>query len=189
MYIEECSLESLNKLYISTFCSLTLLTMAVDRDQVAQAVHRALLQVCGGTEDQRTEGATQELFKLAESSVSFPNNLQHPLSANEGKPHDIEVKAALAFFHQQRKRKRGDIEITVVSDLGLERTIACPFDLATLVCSVLEDICREAGLCHDVRSNASGIICIVTPERATALRDSGRLPCPQCIKWCKGTVR
>ena len=149
------------------------------RVHVAQAVHDALFQLCSGGSH-----PIQGLVALAESSVSFPNN---KANSNElgGKPHDIEVKAALSFFHQCRKRKREENGITIISDLGLERSIASPFELALLISRALEESCR--GVSHDVRAGASGIICMVTPARATALRAFGRLPCPQCIKWCKGS--
>lgn len=151
------------------------------RVHVTQAVHDALLQLCGGG-----NYSIEELAALTESSVSFPNKKANSNDL-DGKPYDIEVKAALSFFHQCRKRKREDNDkgIIIISELGLERAIASPFELAVLIARALEESCR--GVSHDVRAGASGIICMVTPARATALRELGRLPCPLCIKWCKGS--
>ena len=151
------------------------------RDKVAHAVHRAMLQVCGG-EDRH--GQSQELLSLAKTSVSFPNGSN--ATNLDGKPHDIEVKSALSFYHQCRKRKRQEKGITVLSDFGLERNVSSPSDLAHLICYALEEFCRDQELSHDVKVSASGIICIVTPARAATLRTYGRIPCSKCIKWCKG---
>mmetsp|Transcript_23636 Transcript_23636/g.33168 ORF Transcript_23636/g.33168 Transcript_23636/m.33168 type:complete len:714 (+) Transcript_23636:182-2323(+) len=185
----------------------------------------------------------KELQDLAYASVSFPNNNTNSV---EGKPHDVEVRAALALFHKynrnkskankkkksRQKRKRinnndpsgnssssimskseGDSfcsqhqqqSLQVISDMGLTRIIRSPLELAECLCHVVEESCREqhqhqaaslieraeedvstSCLSHDIRSNASGIICIITPQRASTLRQLGRLPCPQCVKWCKG---
>lgn len=147
--------------------------------------------------------ADNELRDLAYSSVSFSNK---PGSTTlvEGKPHNIEVRAALTMFHKYHggvsgaKSKKGRCErpppttpnvssLQIISDLGLSRSVVSPIALAKILSRVLEEACRQEKISHDVRSNNSGIICIVTPKRAHALRQSGRLPCPSCIKWCKGT--
>ena len=160
------------------FTDMVATTELETRDKVAHAVHCAMLQVCGGGDRH------DQLLLLAKTSVSFPNGSN--TNNVDGKPHDIEVKSALSFYHQCRKRKRQENGITVISDLGLERNIDSPSDLAHLICHSLEEFCREQELSHDVRASASGIICIVTPARAAILRAYGRLPCSQCIKWCKG---
>lgn len=38
----------------------------------------------------------------------------------------------------------------------------------------------------DIRPSDSGIICLVSSLRSQQLHDAGRVPCTQCIKWCKG---
>jgi hypothetical protein len=45
---------------------------------------------------------------------------------------------------------------------------------------------KQENLSYDVRSSSSGIICLITPKRAQALRELGRFPCSMCIKWCAG---
>lgn len=39
----------------------------------------------------------------------------------------------------------------------------------------------------DVRPDSSGVICLTSQVRSTMLRQAGKLPCPHCIKWFKGT--
>jgi ankyrin repeat protein len=144
--------------------------------KMVQAVLEASLQICGGS------FSHSELSELASDSVILTNKTW---SIIEGKPHDLEVRWAHNLFYK-RKRKRQAIEeslsatsITLISDYGLRRSVSTPFEVGELLCQVLI-------LDWDVRVNPAGILCIVTQERAQALRANGKLPCPFCIKWCKG---
>lgn len=126
-----------------------------------------------------------ELTNVARTTISFPNKDSISL---DGKPHDVEIRAPLSLFFKclGKKRKRLDHSVTAVSNLGVARTIHSPVQLASLLCCALEETLRNETVSNDVRPNTSGIICLVTIERAQLLRESGRLPCPQCVKWCKG---
>jgi len=137
-------------------------------EQVVQAVVDAAHQVCGGSQP------SEELQSLISSSISFPNKNDNL----DGKPHNVEIRIALSLFHKIRKRKR-ESSIEIISDFGLTRSVKSPVELAELLCQVLNQD-------WDIRVDASGIMCLVTEQRSQALRKSGKLPCPQCIKWCKG---
>lgn len=169
------------------------------KNRVASVLCESLVRVCGrglhlegGEEEHEEESWTAELESVARSTVSFPNKKSAPL---DGKPHDVEVRAALVLFHRCVGRKRtrpGDKTnsmrqlLCAVSDLGVRRTIKSPHALAELLCHSLEEPMKQEHLSYDVRSSSSGIICVVTPKRAQALRESGRFPCSMCIKWCSG---
>jgi hypothetical protein len=168
------------------------------RNRVASVLCESLVRVCGGglhleggEEEREEESWTAELESVARSTVSFPNKKSAPL---DGKPHDVEVRAALTLFHRCARRKRtrpGDKtnsmrQLSAVSELGVRRTIKSPHALAELLCHSLEEPMKQDHLSYDVRSSSSGIICLVTPKRAQALRESGTFPCPMCIKWCSG---
>ena len=173
------------------------------RSLVENAVYEALILMCGGglfseAASHRHYGHTGEwaaqLKDLARTSVSFPNGNKNSI---DGKPHDIEVRAAPTLFYRYAGRKRRlpqdctkskepPPQIILVSDLGLRRTVESPKALSDLLREPLEDFCRKGGLSHDVRPDETGIICIVTPERVQLLRAGGRLPCSVCVKWCKG---
>lgn len=169
---------------------------------MSASVYESMARLIGGglyldineTEQEQNNDASwlTELKMVAQSSVSFPNKDSVSL---DGKPHDIEVRAALVLFHRciasGRKRKLfGTMtktkRLSAISDLGVRRTADTPQRLATLLCSALEELMKQEHLSYDVRSSSSGIICIVTPKRAQALRASGRLPCAKCVQWCKG---
>lgn len=187
----------------------------------------------------------KQLETIALQSISYPHGRlikQHQgrppsgASSNQiGKPHDVEVKAALSFFHyfrhkhqhprgkqQQERSVQSNTEthcndddhareynpttccLEIISDLGLVRSIQHPVDLASLLVEDLEYILwqervgdneqyRESegcGFVYEIKHDASGIICIVTPRRNAFLRSNliNRFPCPhrQCTKWVKG---
>ncbi|KAL7462077.1 hypothetical protein ACHAXS_002479 [Conticribra weissflogii] len=46
---------------------------------------------------------------------------------------------------------------------------------------------QKSPMFYDVRPDTSGIICMTSQARSTWLRQAGKLPCPHCIKWYKGT--
>ena len=79
--------------------------------------------------------------------------------------------------------------VIITSDLGLSREVSSPRHLANLIGPLLEEDFRDNpqwGMAPDVRSQASGIVSMISSERAQLLRLAGRLPCPHCIQWCKG---
>lgn len=162
-------------------------------------LRESLVRVCGGglhlgdegEEEQEKESWTAEMESVARSTVCFPNKKPAPL---DGKPHDVEIRAALTLFHRCARSKRkhpGDKttsmrQLYAVSDLGVRRIIKSPHVLAELLCHDLEEPMRQEHLSYDIRSSSSGIICLITPKRAQALRESGRFPCPKCVRWCNG---
>jgi hypothetical protein len=149
-------------------------------DKIGRDIHEAIIQICGGGIQHAEE---EQLRDIVRSSISFPNN-KHPSDVG-GKPHDIEVRVAMSLFHRWR-RSSGNSTIQVISDLGITRDITAPRRLAELCVPLLEDACREDGIAYDIRTQPSGVICIVTYERSERLRQAGKLPCPHCCQWCKG---
>lgn len=139
-------------------------------EEIIQSIKDGVCQVCSGSYN------VDEVDRLVRSTISFPNKREDDVN---GKPHNVEIRIALKLFHQTRKRKRETPYIELTSDMGLTRCIQSPFELAQILCQVLN---QE----WDVRVNASGILCLVTPLRSQLLRLHGRLPCPSCITWCKG---
>lgn len=140
----------------------------------------ALVVIAGGSFSDETD--QKRLREAVVSSISFPNKRRDNTT---GKPHDIEVRLALSLFHQlKRKSVAGIVEI--VSDMGLSRHINSPRELSEQMLLPLEFACRREGLSHDVRTQPSGVICIVTVHRSQLLRREGKLPCPRCTKWCQG---
>jgi len=245
------------------------------RDQVALATLASLTRIAGGgfvvtssavEEEVGTPSNVvasqwrEELMKISYKSVSFTNNGLNSRGEIDGKPHDVEVRAALMLYHRVRrgycsngkKRRVGDIEvksktiqkvnkdcshalqvsgyiqtlddrrgkddeeydtsIDIISDLGTRRKINSILSLANLLAIELE---RElAGNTQtyrdlnasvdekmyyqqpnkaqpttftDIRSNDSGIICLLTLYRSKQLYSHGRIPCPNCTKWFKGS--
>lgn len=145
--------------------------------EIGEAANRAMMQICGGGR------LDCDLNELTMKSVCFTNK---SWSSIDGKPHDVEVRVALSYL-QRRKRKRSSTgaaasPVSIISDMGLLRTMESPRNLATLLCLAMEPALPG----WDLRSNKSGIICAVSPGRRQTLRAAGRLPCPQCVKWCKG---
>lgn len=247
------------------------------RDQVALATLASLTRIAGGgfvvtssaVEEEvgtpSNDGVVasqwrEELMKISYRSVSFTNNGLNSRGEIDGKPHDVEVRAALMLYHRVRrgycsngkKRRVGDIEvksktkqkvnkdcsralqvtgsiqtlegkrgkadeeydtpIDIISDLGTRRKINSILSLANLLAIELE---RElAGNTQtyreltasvdetmhyqqpnkanpttftDIRSDDSGIICLLTLHRSKQLYSHGRIPCPNCTKWFKGS--
>ena len=79
--------------------------------------------------------------------------------------------------------------VTITSDLGLSREVSSPRQLANLIVPLLEEDFRnnpQWNMAPDVRSQASGVVSMISLERSEMLRLAGRLPCPHCIQWCKG---
>ncbi|KAL3923461.1 MAG: hypothetical protein SGILL_001641 [Bacillariaceae sp.] len=80
--------------------------------------------------------------------------------------------------------------VVITSDLSLSREISSPRQLAEILVPLLEDDIRQhprVGLAPDVRCQPSGVISLITWKSSQNLRYRlGMLPCPHCIKWCKG---
>jgi ankyrin repeat protein len=182
---------------------------------ISSIVYDSLLRVCGGEDYDPSSAAIRlELEQLALATVSRTTTTQttrmpsdSKTTANdtvEGKPWNVEVRVAPSLYHRwsNRTRKRcragnGDDDsdsdnhteyfLEVTSDMGLTRRIRSPRELGELLLTAgVEDDCRRAQVANDVRCNVSGFLCIVTPDRAQALRSAGRLPCPQCVQWLCG---
>ena len=204
--------------------------MAAVKDQVASAVYKSLVRIAaGGThavvasslisdvgDDSKTSNQycncnqwLEELKLVAEKSVSFSNgNITNGL---EGKPHDVEVRAALTLYHRirrvYRKRKQQhnsqayeDSDTTsfeVISDFGTQRSIDSVQTLANILTIELETELsniqttecdkEETVSFTNIKSDNSGIICLVSKRRSEQLHNAGRLPCSHCTKWFKGT--
>jgi hypothetical protein len=151
------------------------------RQTVADCLMTALLQICAGS---KFDWDKTQLRELVLKSITFPNKkIEHA----GGKPHDIEIRVALALFHRWRRKDDGTTtELELISDLGLSRTIGSPLEMAQTICKPLETAICETGIAHDVRCTPSGIITVVTQYRSKILRDAGTLPCPYCTQWLKG---
>jgi ankyrin repeat protein len=150
------------------------------RETVGRCLYEAFLVVAGGTFSDEAE--RNDVREIAKSSICFPN--KNPLSV-EGKPHDAEIRFALTLFHRMKRTKSNEC-VEVVSDMGLSRQIRSPKEMAELLQLPLETACHREGTIHEIRAQSSGLIYIVTAERSLMLRQSGKLPCPHCSKWCQG---
>mmetsp|Transcript_1561 Transcript_1561/g.2528 ORF Transcript_1561/g.2528 Transcript_1561/m.2528 type:complete len:627 (+) Transcript_1561:56-1936(+) len=228
--------------------------------EIGEWVYTALLQLCAGNgncshnhNNASTTTTCEEavhiraayLKKLAYECVSFPNKTDSS-AASMGKPHDVEVRAAIKYYYREahkrsrlkqsqqqqqqqqhdnnddyndnddnnkRRRPRHDekqcrsssnnvknVEIEITSDLGLSRLIRSPAELGKLLALSMEQIycvsntigigpenqSAHQRIADNIRCDSNGVVCIVTRDRALALRAAGRLPCPLCIKWGKG---
>ena len=154
------------------------------RGIVAQCLTEALHQVAGGSVSSHISDNTTK--EIVSSSISFPNKKD----GIDGKPHDVEIRLALSLFHRwKRKRKcdREEYSVEIISEMGLTRRVNSPRELADLLLVPLEAACHREGIADYVRSQPSGMICIVTTQRSQLLRSVGnKLPCPHCTKWCHG---
>jgi ankyrin repeat protein len=168
------------------------------QDEICRAVERALLQLhpsCASTTDD------SPLLDAIISSISFPNkSCRSTENLLSGKPYNIEIRIALKLYHQWRRKstrkftEKSDAHstnsVTIISDLGLSRTLSSPKELAELIAPLLEEDIRNHphwGLAPDVRCQPSGLLSLITWQRSQALRQQQNLfPCPHCIKWCKG---
>ena len=224
-------------------------------NQVAAATLASLNRIAGGgfsamspaADDVANDAVNktwgEELMRIAHSSVSFTNN-KNGSNGGEiaGKPHDMEVRAALMLYHRihryhcvrPKKRKKSEaplplvsnppidekewenngssLSLEIISDLGTRRKIDSINSLASLLALELEseltgdalpidDISEsEHAIIHDdrptdaqpaiftdIRCDASGIICLLTLRRSNQLYSHGRIPCPNCINWFKGS--
>jgi hypothetical protein len=177
------------------------------RETVSECLWKSLQQVCGGslTSEQDQNSNTNDLVRdSCRTSISFPNKDETASSlacraGGGGKPHDIEVRLALSLFHRWRRQQQQQqnqnqhntnaiVVVTITSDMGLQRQVHSPAELAALLILPLETNLRHETIAHDVQCHASGVIGIVTMERSYMLRHNyGKVPCPQCPKWCQGS--
>jgi ankyrin repeat protein len=173
---------------------------------ISSIVLESLITVCGGEDHDASSAAIRlELEQLALATVARTTTTSDSKATAkdsiEGKPWNIEVRVAPSLYHRwnNRSRKRSrvgnsdsdnlnDHVLEISSDMGLTRHIRSPRELGELLLTAggVEDGCRHAQIANDVRCNQSGFLCIVTPDRAQALRKAGRLPCPQCVQWLCG---
>ena len=153
----------------------------------------------------------EELKEVSEKSVSFPNGNNTNTNGLEGKPHDVEVRVALTLYHRirrvYRKRKQhhnsqakeesDTTSFEIISDFGIQRSIDSVQTLANILTIELETELsniqttecdkEETVSFTNIKSDNSGIICLVSKRRSEQLHDAGRLPCSHCTKWFKGT--
>jgi hypothetical protein len=155
-------------------------------DKISRYIYKAIKQTCGGDISHEEEEEEEYLSTLIRKSISVSTASKKGDAG--GQPHDIEVRIALSLYHKWKRRDRIKPSLlTIVSDFGIVRDIHSPKRLAELLCRPLEEAFQEDGIAHDVRVQPSGIICIVTYDRSELLRKAGKLPCPYCCQWCKGT--
>jgi len=74
--------------------------------------------------------------------------------------------------------------LILTSDLGVQRTVKSACEWSTLLLPLLDDRLPRGWDCRVAPQ--SGFLLLVSPERALALRDAGRRPCPSCSHWPKG---
>ena len=112
----------------------------------------------------------------------------------------------------KRSIQQKEFRFGIVSDLGTHREITSAKSFATLLSIEIEQELATESLCSttvyendfdpdqtlelhlsnakhtffDIRPSNSGIICLVSSARSRQLYAAGRVPCTQCIKWCKG---
>jgi hypothetical protein len=111
---------------------------------------------------------------------------------------------------KKRHLPRQDIAFDIISDFGTHRRVADAKSLANLLSVEIEQALstktttedtgdfdldttdlsltmeKPATTFFDIRPSDSGIICLVSSLRSQQLYAAGRVPCKQCIKWCKG---
>ena len=200
--------------------------ISIERSKLRQSiglwVYAALMELCSGSLENTKDGdsCSLDLKKIAYESVSFPNGEQpsgQTLSlCHIGKPHDIEVKAAVKLFYKEiyraerhnqmteekdtvidsltskfdkkRSRAKPSKSIHLISDFGLCREVCSLSELGQLLAITMEGMPDSIRISDNVRADKNGVICIVTRERQLVLKDSNRLQCPLpwCVKWGKG---
>ncbi|CAB9513552.1 Ankyrin Repeat [Seminavis robusta] len=147
------------------------------RERVGQCLWESLRQACGGNflqdDDER-----QHVRDSCRSSICFPNKTKNSV---DGKPQDLEIRLALSLFHrwkrQQQQHGKSTTIIIVTSDMGLQRQISSPLELAALWVLPLEVGLRNAGIAHDVQCHSSGLIGIVVASAAMSLDRAFRATC------------
>lgn len=209
---------------LSSAVTATLLRLAAGGFEPSQSaacdnINTATYYYDASSQDQWKE----QLKRISNGSISFTNNDESDL---DGKPHDVECRAALSLFHivrnrmnkgtkqsntdesgikKPRKKKKKNqntssnnstisdanrISFEVISDLGTRRQVCSPKSLADLLSLELEkELSSTSSLemqFFDIRSNDSGIICIVSKKRSNELHKAGKLPCGHCVRWFKG---
>ena len=75
-------------------------------------------------------------------------------------------------------------KLLLTSDLGVQRTVQSACEWSQKMLPLLDDRLPRGWDCRV--HPQSGFLLLVSPERALALRDAGRRPCPSCSLWPKG---
>ncbi len=128
--------------------------------------------------------------------------------------HALQVSSKLSLEDRKGKVDKDVTTFDIISDLGTRRNINSIKSLANLLAFELETeltgddgdeltnnheqtVSAHGTTCFgptetqrtsftDIRSNDSGIVCLLTLHRSKQLYSHGRIPCPNCIKWFKG---
>ena len=163
------------------------------KELIGSAVSSCLCRIAGGGETNRPRPSKsaaddewlEKLKAIAISSVSLPNGDARSIG---GKPHDVEVRAALALYHRVRAGNSAQPKpIELISDMGTVRSFDSPQSFAKLLAAELEqELLRCAIQFASIRQGSTGIICLVSKRRADQLAAADRLPCPHCLQWFKG---
>jgi hypothetical protein len=183
---------------------------------VRRGVHETLIRVCGGGiggEDSPPSlfRDVQELDRISVTTTSWTTKngivSDDTPSANlDGQPWNINVRTAPALFHRWKNQRTNDgasCKLVLTSDTGVQRVVDSPVALARVMLPILEELViiqapskthgEGSGLRHDDMvwsiqvQEPSGFLCVTTFSRMMALRAAGRLPCPACPHWARGT--
>lgn len=113
-----------------------------------------------------------------------------------GKAWNIEIRSCSALFERYAEREGDDTAgmetsrvFTLTSTWGVTRHFSSAASLATTLLPAIETTCFIEGLATHVRRRhaTSGVLCLVTPHRASQLEyEWGLHPCPVCPIWCRG---
>ncbi|KAL9179720.1 hypothetical protein ACHAXT_009010 [Thalassiosira profunda] len=181
-----------------------------DREEWAAALRRLALSSVsfpnGGKEE--TEGAPHDVEVRA--ALALFKRVRGAGSKKKGKRKRRQLHQKEAGGGESPTKKEEGIEIT--SDFGTRRKIDSAKGLAELLAAELEGELRlgqrsdvnddrSSGTSQqteerthnpqtvqfaDVRSDSSGILRLLSTQRAERLRAAGRVPCPSCPSWPKG---
>ena len=165
------------------------------------------MTICGGgdDEDEGTSNDTTHDDKQTStyattklSCLALPSMIQNTVGCTtskmnnnkiidcSGKPWNWEIRTCPAIY--QRYRCHTTKILTCVSPYCVQRTFSSALELANTILPFIETACMDQGLALHVRvQNPSGILCLVTPDRAHILTTvQNQRPCPHCPQWLKG---
>jgi hypothetical protein len=192
-------------------------------EYLSSAVHACLLHLCGGEggaadsdgEDERRGGpplllepplppAWRDVLRSVATSTVSPRAVNRPWSA--------EIRTAPAYLSRfgprggGKSRECGSSSVTLVSALGVRRTVSSSRELGRLLLLELESELQrrqeeeeEKGAssgCSASRPSflplwmshepSNGMIYATTPSKLREMRSAGLQPCPHCPYWFKG---